>query len=270
MRMKYIFIIFFLLVWSGMIFASDQKPDPYLNWVVGEELIYKVKWSFIKLGELKLQVLARDTLRNNEVYHCRIFVDSSPGLPFITIHDFFESWVDADSFYSHHFESTEQKGEDTLYTEYNFSYDRNEVGIRMIRHKPEETVVQADCTVTIPEKVFDSLSMLYYARAMSRNTYQQNLPVFVYNEFKYMKINFTGKLNEKDILDENIFSFYVNGRLKFVGMAGVKDEFEGWFSPETQGVPLVAAMKAFIGSVKIYLMDWKKWEEDSRFFDKKR
>ena len=49
-------------------------------------------------------------------------------------------------------------------------------------------------------------------------------------------------------------------RLKFVGIAGVKDEFKGWFSPDRQSVPVIAKMKAFIGSVGIELIRWKNWE----------
>ncbi|MBN2366214.1 MAG: DUF3108 domain-containing protein [Calditrichaeota bacterium] len=269
MKIKFFPVVLFILIAQYTAIPENQKPDPFLNWVIGEELIYKVKWSFIKLGELKLKVLESDTIGKNEVFRCRIFVDSSPGLPFITIHDMYESWVDADSFYSHLFRSIEKKGNDTLFTEYNFDYSRNEVDIRIERKTPDAMIVNADCSATIPGKVFDSLSMLYYARAMSRNTFGQMMPVFVYNEFKYMKINFSGELKEIELKDRNIFSFYVDGRLKFVGIAGVKDKFEGWFSPDKQSIPLEASMKAFIGSVKIYLNTWTGWEDASRFFDDK-
>jgi len=60
--------------------------------------------------------------------------------------------------------------------------------------------------------------------------------------------------------------YYLDGRLRFVGIAGIKEDFKGWFSTDGQKVPLKAYMKAFIGSVKIELEDWKNWNGD-RIFD---
>jgi hypothetical protein len=239
---------------------------PYLKWVIGEELVYDVKWSFVKLGELKLTVVELDTMDNKPVYHCQINIDSSPGLPFITIHDVYESWVDADSFYSHHFRSIESDGNDSLLTIYNFQYPEKQVAIHIAEIEKGISSVKADCTATIPEKVFDSLSMLYYARAMARNEGARNIPVFVYSDFKHTDIKFTGQLQRIDVNNKKLYCYFLDGRLKFVGIAGVKEDFEGWFSYDVQSVPLKAAMKAFIGSVKIQISQWKNWKEGPVLF----
>ena len=60
-RKKYIavFLITILCV-AGNLFSDDNS----FQWKMGEELTYKVKWSFIKLGELKLTVLNKDTMND--------------------------------------------------------------------------------------------------------------------------------------------------------------------------------------------------------------
>ncbi len=253
--------VIILLLSSYFLGLGGKSDFPYLNWTVGEELTYHVKWSFIKLGELTLTVIEPDTMHNRLVYRCRINIDSSPGLPFITLHDVYESWIDADSFYSHYFKSVESDRSNTLLTIYDFQYDQKRVAIHIEQIKNGKGTVKADCTVTIPEKVFDSLSLLYYARAMARTEGKMNVPVFVYSEFKHTDINFTGQLQRIDLENKKLYSYFLDGRLKFIGIAGVKEDFEGWFSYDVQNVPLKAAMKAFIGSVKIQLLHWKNWKE---------
>jgi len=129
MKIKKHFLIIFLLIFFQYYSSSQAAVD--FEWIVGEELTYSVKWSFLRLGTLRLQVLEQDTMENQEVYHCRIYIDSNPSLPFVSIHDVYESYIDADSFYSHLFESYENKKEHVIYTRYDFDYDRMQVHIRV-------------------------------------------------------------------------------------------------------------------------------------------
>ena len=61
---------------------------------------------------------------------------------------------------------------------------------------------------------------------------------------------------------KKVDGYYVDGKMKFVGIAGVKEDFKGWFSQDGQSVPLHAKMKAFVGSVRLNLEWWKNWSGD--------
>jgi hypothetical protein len=233
------------------------------SWKPGEELIYSVKWTFIKLGEIKLTIVSEDTLNGRKVYHCQISIDSRPGLPFVNVHDMYESYIDAAEIYSHRFLSYESKGNYVLFTRYNFDYDKNEVNIRIEKRWEDATEIILDSTGVIPEKVEDSLSMLFFARALSQEKKEMYLPVFVYNKFEYTQLRFSGRMEELKVKGQKYKGFYLEGRLKFVGIAGVKEDFKGWFSSDPQHIPLKASMKAFIGSVKLELIKWKHWKGES-------
>lgn len=257
-----LFSLVIVCVFSTTVFALNPNQLNF-KWKVGEELIYSVKWTFINLGELKLTVLNRDTLNHRPVYHCRIYIDSNPSLPFVNIHDIYDSYIDAEQIYSHVFLSYEQKSDYILYTQYTFDYVQGIVKIRIEKRHQNEFESVLDSVVVIPDKVQDSLSMLFFARAMAKNNLQMDMPVFAYNKFERTSINFTGEKKETKANDQKIMAYYLEGHLKFVGIAGVKEDFKGYFSTDRQGIPLKAYMKAFIGSVKIELEEWKNWEEDS-------
>jgi hypothetical protein len=261
-----IVVIFYLILLPESSHSEEQNEYNF-KWQVGEELTYSVKWTFVNLGELKLQVLSEDTINSYPVYHCRIHMDSNPSLPFIDLHDVFDSYIDAEEFYSHIFLSYEQEDKYVLYTRYDFDYDQNVVKIIIEKQYTDKIVRILDSLVTIPEKVQDSLSMLFFARAMVKDKLQMEMPVFAYNKFEKTHINFTGEKLETRTNDHDVLAYYLDGKLKFIGIAGVKDEFRGYFSTDPQRVPLKAFMKAFIGNVKIELKEWKNWAGDSILSD---
>jgi len=259
-------IIITLVILSGAL-AQITAQQPYFKWEVGEHLSYKVKWTFIKLGQIQITIGEKTELNDRTVYPCRIHIDSSPGLPFVNIHDLYESYIDSTEYYSHLFKSYEKKSDFTLYTEYAYDPDKNRIDIHLEKIFPDTVLQLLDSTVVSPEKMFDSVSMFFLARAMVKIPTTVNLSLFVYNKFEKTDIHFTGVRDEIKHAGKKINCFFLQGKLKFVGIAGVKDEFKGWFSPDAQSVPIKAAMKAFIGSVKIELEEWINWENSIATFE---
>ncbi len=253
-KLRWILGLSFLLI--SVAWANTR---PVFQWQVGEQLTYSVKWSFFTLGKLKLTVLGSDTLAGRKVYHCRINIDSNPSLPFVNIHDIYDSFMDAEDFSSNIFLSYEHEHGYLLFTRYNFNYRNNTVRIYIEKRKEGKTHTVLDSTGQIPGRVYDSLSMLYYSRGMVKNDENTEIPVFVYNHLKKLKIKFTGSEKDLKIDDKRLETYYLQGKLRFVGVAGIKDEFKGWFSSDSQSVPLHAKMKAFIGHVNLDLESWENW-----------
>lgn len=261
-------IIVISLLLFNLVSAQPAESEPYLDWRVGEELLYKVKWTFIKLGEIKIDILDKVSCNERPAYHCQIKIDSSPGLPFVNIHDCYESYIDSAYFYSHLFRGYESKDDHIHFTEYLYNPSASKIDILLEKREEGSRTVLLDSTVHSPHKMFDSLSMFFLARGMVKNSARVNLSLFVYNKFETTDIDFTGNSDKIKIHGKKINCFFLAGKLKFVGIAGVKDDFKGWFSPDSQSVPIKAAMKAFIGSVKIELQQWKNWEKSIVYFDR--
>jgi hypothetical protein len=240
-----------------------QKLPPF-QWKVGEELIYKVKYSFLTIGQLHFFVLNTDTINGRKVYRCRMHMKSSSAIPFVNIDDIYESHIDEDV-YSHRSEAWEQGGDHILYTRYDFDYPNKQVKMFMEKRfkDSDRTELVLDSTAALDGVVQDGFSLLYYARANVDKRDTTEVTVFTFNAFNQTAINFTGMLSEVKAKDKKVYGYYLDGKMKFVGIAGIKEDFKGWFSQDTQRVPLKAKMKAFIGSVNVYIDEWKNWDGDS-------
>lgn len=256
------FIIFCLFFLSGLIkYGQALDGQPQLQWEIGEELKYQVKWTFVKLGEIKLQVVQSDSLHSRSVYHCRVTIDSSPELFFIDLHDVYESYIDAEEYYSHLFRSREKKGDHLLFTQLEYLPDLKVVRIHQEKQHPiKEVEVILDSTIKVTGKIQDTLSLLFLARAMAKLQIRTNLEVMIYSKFENTFLHTYGVPEVIGWANQHISAYPLNGQLKFVGLAGVKDRYLGWFSIDEQSVPLKANMKAFIGNVKIELKEWKNWK----------
>ena len=241
--------------------ASYGQLQPKLKMQVGEELNYKVKYTFLTLGSLKFQILEKDTIDDRPVYHCILYMDSNPSLPFVNLHDIYESYIDED-IYSRRFLAHEKKSDYTIYTRYDMNYEEQNVHIVMKKITETDTTVTLDSIAALdtPRKVQDGLSILFFARAMVKYKKMMSAPVFAFNALKYTFINFSGDQKKIEVQDTKYKAYYLDGYLKFVGIAGVKEGFKGWFSPDAQSVPLQAHMEAFIGHVTLQLDSHKNWE----------
>lgn len=256
-----VIIVLFILFFAITDILANNNPKPKLKLQVGEELIYKVKYTFLTLGSLKFQILEKDTIDNHPVYHCILYMDSNPSLPFVNLHDIYESYIDED-IYSRRFLAWERKSDFTIFTQYDMDYEKQQVHIIEKKMTPTDTTLTLDSIAVLdtPRKVQDGLSILFIARALVKNKKMMSVPVFAFNELKYTFINFTGEQKKIEVNDQKYKAYYLDGYLKFVGIAGVKDGFKGWFSPDEQSVPLKAHMEAFIGHVTLQLESHKNWE----------
>jgi hypothetical protein len=253
-----VFLLLFLIFTN--LYANDNlKPELKLQ--VGEELIYKVKYTFLTLGSLKFQILGTDTIDGRPVYNCILYIDSNPSLPFVNLHDIYESYIDED-IYSRRFLAWERKSDYTIFTQYDMDYENRNVHILEKKLTKTDTTLMLDSLAVLetPRKVQDGLSILFFARALVKYKKMMSAPVFAFNELKYTFINFTGEQQKIEVDDQKYKAFYLDGYLKFVGIAGVKEGFKGWFSPDMQSVPLRAHMEAFIGHVTLELESYKNWE----------
>ena len=118
-RFTIAFAFFFglLCVPRIVILASEQhqaSPSPCDTLLIcpGEELLYEVSWLKVKLGQIRLKVLAPTTAADGAVrYNCVAYVDSYEGIPFVDLHAVTYTEMDA-HFASTGYHSVEKKGDD--------------------------------------------------------------------------------------------------------------------------------------------------------------
>src|SRR3989304_4808416 len=98
---------------------------------VGEELTYLVTYSFMELGEVRIKIRDKKEVNGKTYYSTIAYIDSYSGIPFVNIHQTYESNVsslsadkeagkagDARSYLS---KGPTTEGEPCTYTDYYFN-----------------------------------------------------------------------------------------------------------------------------------------------------
>ena len=88
---------------------------------IGEELVYVVSYSFVDLGELRFKVLEKINKNGKTYYRTMVNIDSYPGIPFVDLHDIYESNYNIDN-YSDYFKAIRKYDDKYYFT----TYDLNE------------------------------------------------------------------------------------------------------------------------------------------------
>ena len=257
-------ILIFLINFSP---AADNALPPSLQvYTPRERLTYKVKYGFLRVGTLRLENLGLEEFAGEQLYHLRIFVDSNPKVPFVNIHDVYESYTTNKSV-PYYFVAREKEGDHILKTEYTFDYSRNSIRVKVSKvFKDSVQIIQQD-TIGTNQIYRDVLTLLFYARQLSPSPLKDyKIPTFVLTGRDSCYFWESGHIRQIELKNEKIPAYYMSGKVKFIGIAGIKDKFEGWFSIDVAHVPLKAKMKAFFGSIKLELEKYENWPGHPIFY----
>ena len=249
-----VFTLAFILSTSSV---SANKHQ--FQWQVGEELVYKVNWLFIRLGTLKIQVLDKLTMDGSTVYHTKMFIDSNPLLLFVNIHSVYESYINED-FYPHLFLAEEKIEGVTYWTEYRFNYADSVIYVKMTNTEDTTEVIVKQ--LPLDERLQDGMSLVFYARGNVHLQKKKKLTAFYEAQKGKLDINIRGKKRKIQIaaINSSLPAYELDGKAHFKAIAGFGGYYRGWFSTDNQRVPLKAEMKVFVGKVKIELEKWKNWD----------
>ncbi len=240
---------------SGLVynfsFVSEKKMQ------VGEELNYIVSYSFINLGEIRIRIKDQKTVNGKNVYNAVAYIDSYDGIPFVNLHQIYETKVNHD-YYSDFFRGI-VKGEDyTTYTEYYFNYTDSKIRIKKGKFSPRE--LWTDSTTSAEKQYQDGLSIFFFARMLAGKRNSMLLPCLVNEQKVGTKINFYAEKIPVSIstVDYDVECVRLDGEMDFISIFGLTGYFEGWFSNDEASVPIVAHMKVLIGNIKLELTNWKR------------
>ncbi len=232
-------------------FFSDKE------FKVGEELTYVVKYSVMNLGEVRIKVKDRKIVKGKTFYVTYAYIDSYSGIPFVDLHQVYESYVDQ-NLYSDYFKALIMGDEYASYTEYNFDYKNSLIYVKKGKVNPPE--VWTDSTTSADIKYQDGLSIFYYARMNTGQKKSENVPCFVTEDKVFTKLNFYRKSEgvSIDAVDYDIDCVRLDGETDFVSIFGLTGSFEGWFTNDKAAVPVIAKMKVIIGNITLELKSWKR------------
>jgi hypothetical protein len=235
--------------------SDTSSPTAFLQ--VGEQLIYRVSYWFIGLGEIKVRLSDRFREQGETRYRAEAWIDSYGGNPFVNLHEVYESEFDS-TFTAHHFEGRWLSDDIWHYVKYDFDYDSNRVLIE--RGLVDSLKVEKYDTIGMDRRYQDGLSILYFARAYVGSGSKMVVPTFIKEKKGKTYFDFSIETDDEEIdsVSYPIDVLKFKGEANWVGVFGLTGGFEGEFSNDGAHIPIVARMKVIIGSVKLTLQDWKR------------
>ncbi len=261
--MRYLAAIFFGSVVLLVCLSGARLPDSLASvstvMIPGEELVYEVKWAFIKLGRIRVL-----TMQSEEagVYRSVAYSDSY-DLPFVDFHAYSTSEMDSTLFSigSSLFEKNQDRWQRQLYY-----FDRS-----TRKFVIEQAYVNELHQLPVPSATYDTLqlsyerfqdgtSILYFARANIHSRRSIAVPTLVRGKAGRTEFYLPAEHTTEtiDAVPYPIRVVQLEGRADFEGIFGLTGDFIGWFSDDAAAVPIKAKMKVILGSINIELIDWKR------------
>jgi len=226
---------------------------------LGDEFTYIIKYAFINLGEFRTKVYAKDTVDQKIIYKSVAYIDSYEGLPFVDMHQIYESWFDS-SLHPVYFQALSFYEKDTSYIKYFFKEDSL---VHILKGKLHERKASLDTVVNLNGIYQDGLSLLYFVRFNLERNGNVVVPCFINGDTASTIINYYDQENVSiDAVRYKIDCFRIDGETGFTGIFGLSGYYEGWFTNDIYQVPVAAELEVIIGHISIELMEWKrdKWQ----------
>jgi len=254
-----------MVVFSGMaiLISSEREKNiaiPEIKgnenvFVVGEKLVYRVRYGFISLGEITVTVNGAVETENGRLYHADADIASYSGVPFVSLHHIYSSDMTSD-FYSIWFEALERNKDSWDVTRFNFDYDMMNVEVE----EGARGNVMATDTLDIEGYLQDGLSLFYFARGFIRSEVDMTIPTLINKDAVTTDFVFNGKRDGKKskVTDYPVDVIELRGNANFSGIFGLSGAFRGWFTNDDAAVPIEAKLRVLIGNVTIELIEWDR------------
>lgn len=247
------FIIYAILTFLVFFNAYSEEAGCFN---VGEKIVYEV--SFWGFGLGKIEIITEGTEIRDGVftYITKANIHSYDGIPFLTLHSVFKSWVDPECGCSRYFTASNKWKEKWDYQKVTFNYDENYVQ----NEKWYDNKKYLDARYETEKRWNDGLSLFFFARKYLRLGRNVKIPTVMDRDTVYTYINFINKPDkiEIDAIDYLVKTIHFKGKADWTGLYGLSGEFEGWFSDDEAAVPIKASMNVYVGSVNIELIEWER------------
>ncbi len=251
-----------LMLAATLLCSAQGNEPPPLNGVFfpGEELCYKVKWKFVRLGTIVVRTVRDSSTPNPSDIKIIMTVQSNPDLPFVWIREYNESLFDAVALTSRSFRARHRNGNDY----YAVQQVRNDTLHTMTYTRTDLNTKATVCCDTLRDigNYTEGPSLFFYARCMSRTAGSRNVPTLIDGKMRSTGMSVDGSVEEVnlDAWESGVRTRLLTGFAHWTGgsSAGVSGEFRAWMSDDEAAVPVRAELKILLGSIDLELEKWTR------------
>ncbi len=249
-----------LAVTAAVAFNGRFQPDPpelrgSTILQAGDEFVYEVSWTWIKLGTIRLHTLPG---RRAEAH-----IDSYEGLPFVDLHSVDFSLMDS-LLFSRGSVSMQKQKSGWKGLNYLCDFPQHRVIIEEVlandpAGEPYQRTPRDTIHLSNPSFV-DGLSIAFFPRRFMQGISTLTIPTILYGKLGETTFNFTGNHTTEsiDALDNPVRVVELTGNTTVVGIYGMTGDFKGWFSDDDAAVPIKGKLKVLIGNVTVELIQWNR------------
>ena len=237
-----------------------QVPDsPSPIFQVGEELQYAVRWKFIRLGTIIVRTVRDSSSNDTGRVRCVMNVESSPGLPVVSLQEHNEAVMDIVRVRSLSFAAVHLMNGHSQTIHHAFRPEDRIVTAELIDGENER-----EWKKTIPDVDWyvEGVSLFFFARHAALRGGVFDAPTLVNLSIARTTLTIDSVPEELsiDAWDPPIRAHRFTGRADWSGAsaAGVTGDFTGWTSDDEASVMLRAELDIFLGSIDVELERWRR------------
>ncbi|MFH0882306.1 MAG: DUF3108 domain-containing protein [bacterium] len=232
-------------------FGPNGAPeDPQESLPINTELQFKVRYGFIGIGDLRIDLLEGE-YKGIPCWRARYVARSAPALPFVTIADTFYAYVDRQLRYTirleMHYHEMGYKAVKVYESDYENGIFESRIvfgnGLWMIQPHP------------LPPNVYDATSQLWYAQQLIMVGKGGDCTVELSGGFEKTIIQNLGRDGTVKLNGQLRPQVKLAGIMHYAGIAGLTGEYQGWYSLSPVVWPMMAKFKIFLGWITIEYQD---------------
>lgn len=230
----------------------------------GETLVYKVKWTFIRIGTITIKTYACEN--NPDCVKVSMLVVSNPSIPFLNIKEYNESIIDRQTCMSNHYYGS--YNDDDL-TEYTVAYNPSARRAVWKSYAPFKHLTLDSLTINNCPRYVDGPALFFYTRTSSGYSHTINVPTMINGKVENTKLEFTDDKEEVELdgVENPVIARQYYGYADWEGGSSqsLSGEFSGLVSDDTAAIPVYAEVKVLLGKIKIELESWDRgnWNKPS-------
>ena len=240
---------------SYLTHESDSQPSLQQLMDAREVFEYEVRYGFLTLGWVKVELLP-DSLHNGEkMFHIRTQIRSNSRVPFVGTRI-----VNYESL----FQITEEYPFSHLFWRDDI-HDDDLNRLRIIFDRDDDLVYfyergEPTDTLALNEPASGGDVIFYYSRIHAGLEAPYTLPVYTEGEMgPVIAATVPGtEMRSYDAFDDPVETYLSEGEAQIEGPFGFKGTFKSWFSTDDLRIPVEAHVRVIFGNVKVRIISYER------------
>ena len=230
-------------------------------WHRREHLRYRVKYGFLTLGYVIVDIVPDTSYRGRSYREMRVKIKSNPSLPFVgnKEDDFYSLMARNDTLaYETLFWMNDM--DDHIHNKelYRLHYDEGKV-YSYIKKESHGPLIAKD-TLPLQQPSICGPAFFYDFRLYTQPNVSGKIPIYINQKKETVDLHCAGDTRSQKVeaLDNKKLTLIKSsGNAGFNGPFGFRGDFSAWFTDDSLRIPVSASLKVWIGSVHVHLESYR-------------